>query len=348
MVRKSMFVGVIAVAMAVALAGCTSATAPSGGSTKPASAADGNPSAKLVAAAKAEGTVTWYTTVPPAPAAALAAAFTAQYGIQVTVNRQGSAAIGPLVSGEITGKKITADVVETGDPTIVQGFSDKGWLTVQNKKSLPILATWPTQWIYGASVYPQAIAPYGISYNTDLVTTAPKSWDVLLDSKYSSKIFTLDPRANTGGLDIIRVLKNTFGEDWVKKLAAQKLQFNASLVNTANSLAAGDAAIYFPGVRWIDSDLINKGAPIKEVYPKPSVGGSEQWVGQIKGSPHPNAAELFLNYALSPAGQTATCKDQCASVINAPGTIPLPSDYKSPNLHFTDSEKASLIALIGL
>jgi len=336
--RKSQLLALSGVlALSVALSACGSGT-PSGDTTSGGSdgLSDGDPSTDLVSAAQVEGTVTWYTTVPPGPAAALAQAFTDAYGIQVTVNRQGSAAIGPLVSSEIAGDAIVADVVETGDPTVVQGFADNGWLVEQDVDSLPVLAGWPSQWSYGDAVYPQAIAPYGISYNTDLVASEPESWDVLLDLAYKGKIFTLDPRANTGGLDIIRVLKNTFGEEWVKKLAAQDLQFNSSLVNTANSLAAGDAAIYFPGVRWIDSDLVDKGAPIKEAYPSPAVGGSEQWAGQVKGSPHPNAAALFLNFSLSPAGQLATCEDQCASVTDVPGTIPLPSDYKSPNLKFTD------------
>jgi ABC-type Fe3+ transport system substrate-binding protein len=317
--------------------------APSGGAPS-----DGNPSQQLIDAAKAEGTLTWYTTVPPAPYAALVDAFTKAYGISVEVNRQTTPTLQPLIQGEIQGNQIVADVIELGSPRVIQTFADNGWLVAHNATSLPVMASFPTDWIYKDAVFAQAIAPYGITFNKQLVNPAPTTWDVLIDPQYKGKISMIDPRVQSGGIEILRNLRAQYGDDFLRKLGQQELQFAASAVNQVNSVAAGDVSMSFNGIRWIDTDLISKGAPIDTAFPLPAMSGSEQWAAQVKGSPHPNAAALFLNFSLSEAGQIATCKDQCASVINAAGTVAFPPSYKSPETNVPDAEKAELIALIGL
>lgn len=308
----------------------------------------GNPSPELVEAAQEEGTLTWYTTVPPAPNAALAAAFTAEYGIEVVVNRQTTATLKPLIEAEIQGNQIVADVIELGDPRVIRDFADKGWLVEQDEASLGVLADWPAEWNYENTAFTQAVAPYGITFNTQLVSEAPDSWEVLIDPQYKGQILMIDPRVQSGGIEVLRNLRAEFGDEFLEALATQELQFSDSAVNMVNSVAAGDVAMSFNGIRWIDTDLISKGAPIDTAFPQPAMSGSEQWVAQVLDSPHPNAAALFLNFSLSEAGQIATCVDQCASVISAPGTVPFPPTYKSPNPNVSDAEKAELIALIGL
>ncbi|MES2171661.1 MAG: extracellular solute-binding protein [Actinomycetota bacterium] len=337
----------IIVASTVLLAACSSGGTPTPTSSGSKTDADaGSPSAALIAAAKKEGTVTWYTSVPPGPNAQVAAQFTVKYGIPVVVNRGTTAVLSPLVNAETSSGKVVGDVVEVGTPGVIETWADQGVLVPQTKSTLGVLPTWPTKYNYKDTVFLQAIALFGITYNTDLAKPAPTGWKDLINPKYKGKIIMTDPRVQIGGLQLISGLEKAYGDDFLKKLAAQNPTYSGSLLD--DPLAAGDDAIGVNGIRWADTDYINKGAPINDVFPGPAMGSSEQWVAQLKGSPHPNAAALFLNFLLSKDGQEATCKGQCTSVVGAPGTIPLPANYQAAPASFTPAEKTRLLALVGL
>ena len=341
------------------VAACTPAppvvptTAPSAASSSagaPAAAAAG-PSDALVKAAKDEGTLTWYTAVPPPAITPLVKAFTDQYGVKVEVNRQTSGTLGTLLKSEIEGGKVIVDVIEMGDVVTMQGAADKGWLVKPAPTDVPALQSWPAKWTYTAqgATYPQAIAVYTITYNSQLAgADAPKDWQSLADPKWKGKLILGDPRASTQFLDFINSLSKQYGAEFIKSIAAQQPQYTASLVTGINSVASGDAVVMAPGAHWINTDLIDKGAPLADAYPAPAMSGSEQWIGLVKGAPHPNAAALFFNFVMSAAGQSATCKDLCSSVINAPGTVPFPSTYASPDLPGATARKGELLGLLGI
>lgn len=334
--------------LAACSGGATSTGSGSSGSTgnSGTSAAFGSPSPALIKAAQKEGTVTWYTTVPPAPNAAVAAAFTKEYGIKVVVNRGTTSVLEPLFNAETSSGKIVGDVIEIGTPGVIEGWADQGLLVQQSAQTLGVLPTWPTKWNDKDTVFLQAVAVYGLSYNTDLVKTPPKSWKDLLKPQYKGKIIMTDPRTQIGGLNLITYLEKAYGDGFLKELGQQDLKFSGSLFS--DSIAAGDDNIGFPAIAWSDSADISKGAPLADTFPSPSLSGSEQWAAQIKGSPHPKAAELLLNYLLSKNGQEVECKGQCSSVVSAPGTIPFPKDYVSPLPSFSAAEKTRLLGLIGL
>jgi iron(III) transport system substrate-binding protein len=77
-------------------------------------------------------------------------------------------------------------------------------------------------------------------------------------------------------------------------------------------------------------------------------GGGELWTAMVANAPHPNAAKLFLNFALSEAGQLAACKNLCSSVVNTPGTYPFPPQYASPPIGEANTKRAELLSLVGL
>jgi ABC-type Fe3+ transport system substrate-binding protein len=69
-----------------------------------------------------------------------------------------------------------------------------------------------------------------------------------------------------------------------------------------------------------------------------------------KDSPHPATAKLFLNFALSQAGQVAFCKDVCSSVLKPTpaGTLELPEGYKSPQVSNVVANRAKTMGALGL
>jgi iron(III) transport system substrate-binding protein len=305
----------------------------------------------LEKAARAEGALTWYTAVPPPAIAPLVKTFTDTYGIQVNVNRQTSGTLGTLLKAEIEGGKVVGDVIEMGDSVTMQQAADKGWLLKPSASDLPSLADWPSKWAYlsTGATYAQSIAVYSITYNSQLVgSDVPNDWKSLANPKWRGKLILGDPRASTQFLDYINNLFKQYGADFIRSLGDQQPQYTSSLVTGINSVASGDAALMAPGAHWINTDLIDKGAPVADAYPLPAMSGSEQWIGLVNGAPHPNAAALFVNFALSTAGQTATCKDLCSSVLNPPGTLQFPATYASPDLKGAVDRKDELLGLLKL
>jgi ABC-type Fe3+ transport system substrate-binding protein len=104
-----------------------------------------------------------------------------------------------------------------------------------------------------------------------------------------------------------------------------------------------------PSNYWTDLALIQKGAPLQDAVPSPNpTTGAEEWFALPKNAPHPNAALLFFNYAMSVAGQFATCNALCQSVRHTKGTLPFPKDYESPPINPAVQNKKKILGLLNL
>src|SRR5437588_28522 len=53
----------------------------------------------------------------------------------------------------------------------------------------------------------------------------------------------------------------------------------------------------------------------------PEAWGTRFFGTLIKGSPHPNAAQVLADFMVSPAGQAAVAKDESSVVPNVPGAL---------------------------
>jgi iron(III) transport system substrate-binding protein len=331
-----------------------------GGSTSSASAGGASSGAdaglaSLISAAKKEGTLTYYSGVPQPAITPMVAAFTKQYGVQVVVNRQVSSVLGTLMAAEQQSGKVVGDVIQMSDAITMKTAADKGWLLPANPTATPAVASWPTKYEYtgkgGGTTYLQSLGVYTLAYNTQLAqgSDIPSKWTDLLDPKWKGGLIILnDPRSSAGSLAWINDLYMKYGASFLQEFGAQKPKLTTSTATGINSVASGDCAIIAPSAHWNNTALIAQGAPIADAYPSPSMGGAEEWAGIAKGSPHPNAAKLFMNYQLTAQGQTAECTALCSSVIHAPGTLAFPADYQSPNLTAAEAVKSKLLGYMNL
>src|SRR5262249_57251515 len=66
-----------------------------------------------------------------------------------------------------------------------------------------------------------------------------------------------------------------------------------------------------------------KGAPLSFVFPEPGVPAVSETYGIVADGPHPNAAELFMDWFLSPIGQQALAE---ALLLHSPrADVPAPA-----------------------
>jgi len=150
----------------------------------------------------------------------------------------------------------------------------------------------------------------GVTYNTAKVKQAPTSWNDLWKPEYQDAV-TIPAPANSAGVPFILFLSKiwnvptsdlsaTFGK--IKELKAA-LFFDSSGA-ASNAYQSGEVVIgaHFSVGAW---DLADKGLPIGFVVPKEGVWATDARLHLVKGSPKKEAAQKFINQALTP--EAATC-----------------------------------------
>ncbi|OJY70394.1 MAG: hypothetical protein BGP12_21890 [Rhodospirillales bacterium 70-18] len=312
--------------------------------------------AALIAAAKAEGNLVWYSTlIVNQITRPLALAFEKKYpGIKVQYSRAPSTDVALKITTEARAGRIQADVFD-GTNTILP-LQDAGLVqpyVVDSAKGYPPEfrdpnGLWTTMNVYYLTV----------GYNTDLVKGAdvPKTFDDLLNPKWAGKMaWTTDPTSAgaPGFIQNILALKGQEkGMDYLTKLAALKpVNVPASQRVVLDKVIAGEFPIGLMIFNHHVAISAAKGAPVAWARMEPVVG-TANLISIVKGAPHPNAARLFLEYVLSDEGQREVAK---AFYLPANPDVPaIVPDLKPKEGHFQarvvtpEMERAGRTAWIDL
>jgi iron(III) transport system substrate-binding protein len=256
----------------------------------------------LVELAKKEGKVVFYGATGKSDLEPAFKLFTEKYGISVEyVQQRGSEIVEKLKTESRAGKN-KADLM-SGGPTPVYELKKEGMLMKDMPKgSENVLGTDPEGFYVG-----QTLNVYGIMVNTKLVQEKdmPKTWEDLLDPKWKGKMIADDPKAAGGGNSVFTILyeDKRYGEDYLKKLAEQKIVFTRQRDENANAVARGEHAIYIPSTSYT---LIRmKDAPVTWIGPKDMTPYLYISRGIMKDAPHPNASRLFSEFMITPEAQKA-------------------------------------------
>ncbi|WP_158693450.1 ABC transporter substrate-binding protein [Neorhizobium alkalisoli] len=282
---------------------------------------------KVVEAGKKEGTLVLYTALVGQPSTKkIAEAFTEEYGISVEVLEARASEIRERVRVEQAAGRFAADVMFTSEgQTRLYDAEDKSVdplpVTPNSQKIKP-------QFKLQVPMASVMTIPYGIMVNTGLVKPAdePKSWKDLADPKWQGKILADDPRAIGAGYLWFFSTYDRIGEDYVRKVAGQKLVFTRDQRESQRRTARGEYSIYMPVILTDMSDL--KGLPVKFVIPEEGVGYVLYGNVLLKKAPHPNAAKLYLDFLQSPTAQKIYASLGNGPVIEGV-TEGLPADIKA-------------------
>src|SRR5438128_5890672 len=176
----------------------------------------------LYAGAKAEGKITWYTSLAGGSYKELASAFEAKYpGVKVESYRGTRAELGARILAETQSKRYIVDTIETTVPLLK--------LLRDNKLIEPYF--FPTQAKYPEHVKekgPKGLSYWAIdreshivlSYNKNIVPAniVPKNYEGLLRSELKDKIGLA---GSDTGVTVIGAMLKFKGEEYVKKLKSQ-------------------------------------------------------------------------------------------------------------------------------
>jgi iron(III) transport system substrate-binding protein len=342
------------VALGVAACGVSSSSSTTSSVASPAAAgALPEPSQELIEAAQKEGEINVYYAAPPDVGSVWLAAFTRKYGITVNGTHAISSTAEVTLAAQMAGGKPVADVFQSSDSQWITGTAiPKGYFVAPDPAAVPAVKTWPASGILSGMGYLADVSLFTIQYNTNIVKPGEIStWNDVLNPKYKGLIILIDPRDNVADLAFYQLQRQNWGDAWLEGLAKQEPQLTVTGTAAANVIAAGGAAILIPGNYFSVTSLLAAKAPIGDVTPpgKTSVTGVEQYLMLVKDAPHPNAAQLFMNYSLSAQGQSQICGSQlCTSMLNAPGTAALPRDYAHPPIDEAVSDEAEIVSLLGI
>jgi len=283
------------------------------GEAKPSSAGEWE---RTIEAAKKEGKV-----VVSIPASAelrkgIESAFKRRFGIEAELNAGRAASIVTKIQQEAKAGVPGFDLHMGGSESIVTGLLSEGILAPLEPamilKEIRDPGYWwgGHIWIDSAKRFVYASHAYQVENiwcnSNDVKPDEIRSLNDLLNPKWSGKIGYLDPRTAGAGASMWSFLWRLKGEDYLKKLAGQKLFLSRDQRVLAESLAKGKIALvvglsYYSLLPFTKAGLPVRVVPISrdESY----VSGGSGNVTIIKGAPHPNATKVFLNWFLGQEGQ---------------------------------------------
>ncbi|HVA23345.1 MAG TPA: extracellular solute-binding protein [Chloroflexota bacterium] len=349
--------------MGLVACGGTATAAPSAGASqaaKPAASAGGGSQANwdaLVAAAKKEGKLTLAVAPGGGTAArqAIPPAFKQDFGIDVEVLVGPSSQLVSRLKLEQSSALHTVDVVIGGADTMYQSFYGDKLIAPMRPQLINPDVLKGANWAVGKPWFMDPDQQYilrissGLTGATAVNTKLVKPSDIasasdLLKPQFKGKLATFDPTINGAGAQHAAYLEYKLGPDFIKKLYVDqqpiKTQDNRQL---ADWVGRGNypVAIVMNAVNI--EQLKSDGLPVKELAPfkdAPAyLTGGSGLMAEIKGPPHPKAAQLFMNWMALPHGQTVY--NRAVQMISPLTTVK--SDWApaytvpKPGVNYTDS-----------
>jgi iron(III) transport system substrate-binding protein len=263
--------------------------------------------ARLIAGARAEGTLTIYGSAPLDDMAVLTDAFEKAYGVKVRVWRASSENVVQRGVVEARGGRFEVDIFETNDPEMEALHREK---VLQEVKSphlaelIPAAVPDHREWI-GTRVN-----IFSAAYNTRLLRKeeVPRSYADLLDRKWKGKL-----GIEAEDLDWFAAVVSALGEADGLKLfraivAANGISVRKGHTLLTNLVISGEVPVALTVYQYKAAQLRDSGAPI-DVFVLPPVVARFQGIGLARRAPHPYAAVLFIDFMLTQAQELLLKRD---------------------------------------
>jgi ABC-type Fe3+ transport system substrate-binding protein len=260
----------------------------------------------LIAAAKKEGEVVWYTTqIISQLVRPVSAAFEKKYGIKVRASRANSTEVSVKIINESRAGKPQSDVFD-GTSTVVplkkEGYVLQ-WLP-EAAKAYPAAYKDPEGYWVANNLF--FLAP---GFNTGLVPkgTEPRTYQALLDPKWRGKMAWSTTPSSSGGPGFIGTVLKEMGDEsgmaYLRELSKQRIaNIGSAAREVLDQVIAGEYSVALQVFNHHTVISGKKGAPVDWIRMEP-VTGTLSVISVHKDAPHPNAAKLLVDFVISTEGQ---------------------------------------------
>ena len=257
---------------------------------------------ELYELAKKEGEVTWYTAHSnDTTAQALGRDFEAAFpGIKANVVRTTAQVAYQRLTQEQRANAMQVDVFSSTDIGHYVTLKEKSLLEKyvpdNASKLIDVYKNYDPDGYFTVT----SAGLIGIAYNTEKLKEAdtPKNWTDLLDPKWKDKIALGHPGFSGYVGTWVLTMKNLYGWSYFDKLEKNKPQIGRSINDTVTALNAGERQVA-AGADGSTLFSASRGNPLAVSYP---TDGSVLIIAPsaiMKGTKHPNAAKLFMEYLYS-------------------------------------------------
>ncbi len=261
----------------------------------------GGPDPKLIEGAKKEGTLIWWTTMTLDQSKQMVDRFEKKYPfVKTELYRTGG---GPLLNKILTearAGRYAWDVLSGRGEMHIPLMERKLLAPYRSPEQMMFEDDMKDKESYWTAFY---VNPYVLGFNTRLVKReeVPKTYDALLNPKWKGGKISIDNEA----FGLLSGLTDAWGKEkavaYLKKLAAQDPVPKRGNTEKVQLTVAGEYLLIIAYAPTIER-MTQKGAPIDWVPLEPVVVQVNP-IQLAAKAPHPNAAKLFIDFALSKEGQ---------------------------------------------
>jgi iron(III) transport system substrate-binding protein len=323
--RKTLRVGTLAICAGAAA--LVTACGGSGGTNTAANAPAKGSWNDVVAAAEKEGKVTIYSGQGTEQLEDLAARFQKKYPkVKVEIVRAVETDLAPKVEAEARTGKGIADIFV---------MTDRAWLDA-NKATFVA----PRGPAFDDAAYNRAEHQFDGNYflvdatiltfawNTERFAGKLQDYSGLLNPALADGKIGIVPADGAARVDFYQYLAENYGEDFLKKLAAQRPRVYPSALPMAQALSSGEIA----AATMVEPQIDEKkaGAPVEWGLAQPAWGARFHGA-LLKSAPHPNAAQLLADFMITPEGQAAIARKAASVLPDIPGTVDETKNVRQPD-----------------
>jgi iron(III) transport system substrate-binding protein len=256
----------------------------------------------LIAGAKKENKLLWYTALTLADAGMLTQHFEQKYPfIKTETLRLGTDQLLTKIQTEARAGGFRADVIEIpgilGHVLKQDGLLEK-YISPESKAYPASMKDPDGTW---TSFF---INTHVTVYNTQLVKKqeVPKTFEDLIHPRWKGKIALRDNDFDNFGM-MLKVMGREKGLNFMRRLAAQGVDLRSSFAAAVQGISAGEIPIGMNLYGTHTEEFKKKNAPV-DWAPMEFVLASIEPLGVGARAPNPNAARLFVDFLLSKEAQT--------------------------------------------
>jgi iron(III) transport system substrate-binding protein len=262
--------------------------------------------AALIAAAKKEGQLTWYTTqIVNQFARPAAEAFQKKYGIRVNYIRADSNEVTLRLRNEGKAGRVQADVFDgTGATAALKADRLVAQYIPESARRLPSRYIDKDGYWVATNLY--VLTP---GFNTELVKkgTEPRTFQDLLDPKWRGKLAWNSSVTPSGAAGFVGIVLAHMGEEkgmaYLRQLAGQRVTgLQVAARQVLDQVIAGEYAIALNIFNNHATISAAKGAPVEWIPMEPALAVFS-CLSLTAGAPNPNAGKLFMDFLMSEEGQ---------------------------------------------
>lgn len=245
--------------------------------------------------------LTVYTAGPGSLAKNLATGFEKKTGVKVNIFQATTGKVMARLEAEQANPQ--ADILISASVDTAEDLHNRGWLLPYRSANADKV---PAQ-LKSADYVAQGVSALGIVWNTKSGTPEPKEWQDLTTAVFKDKVTTPDPALSGASLDLLIGLQNGMGDKaWALFDALKK---NGMVVSGPNAQAVtpvmqGAKAAVFGAVDYVSYGNISQGESLKVIFPASGTVIAPRPMMILKSTQHSDDAKAFVDYVLSPEGQT--------------------------------------------